>query len=48
MQVAGQRKWAGITQPGTGHLLRHSMATDVHCSGLTSGMPEDFGLPGTH
>ncbi|MEI7909597.1 MAG: tyrosine-type recombinase/integrase, partial [Verrucomicrobiota bacterium] len=31
--VAGQMKKAGITKPGACHLLRHSMATDMHCNG---------------
>jgi integrase/recombinase XerD len=31
--VAGQLKKAGITKPGACHLLRHSMATDMHLNG---------------
>jgi integrase/recombinase XerD len=26
-------KKAGITKPGACHLMRHSMATDMHCNG---------------
>ena len=31
--VADQMKKAGVTKPGACHLLRHSMATDMHCNG---------------
>jgi RHS repeat-associated protein len=31
--VAGQMKKAGITKPGACHLMRHSMATAMHCNG---------------
>ena len=31
--VAGQMKKAAITKPGACHLLRHSVATDMHCNG---------------
>ncbi len=31
--VAGQMKMAGITKAGSCHLMRHSMATDMHCNG---------------